>query len=474
MRNDSPLAVFWRRKSIIVGVFLAFVVTTAVISKTLDKVYSAKSTLLIALPKNQQTFDSVQASQALARSYAEIIDSPRISRMVADDLAIRGIRKEPTDLGKHSDFEPIPETQLLKITAEDRNATVASEMANSYARVFTDYVENPGKSDLKENTGASVTVADEATAPRSPARPKPTLYVTLASILGLALGLALAFLRDHLDHRLRTSHDVESQFDKPVLARVPRRGRSETSISAFREAHRVLRTNLQFAAGETRLRSVVVTSGREEEGKTTTVTQLALASAEVGLRVLVVEGDFRRPGLQRELMKDREEPLRPGFSNYLVEAASLNEVIFPTGRPNIDIVPAGPLPPSPSALLESRRGQRAVSDFLTEADFVIVDCPPLNIGADASVVSGWVDGVIVVVDLGTSTDQTVRDALRQLDAVQANVLGLVLNRDRSAEPSSYDYYLTAGPGAPEKVTKRSEKRTDGGRKAARDRELTRD
>jgi capsular exopolysaccharide synthesis family protein len=281
----------------------------------------------------------------------------------------------------------------------------------------------------------------------SPARPKPTLYTLLAGILGLALGLAVAFVRERFDHRLRTSEDVEAQFDAPVLARVPRRGRSDTSIAAFREAFRLLRTNLQFAGAEGRTAAIAVTSGRQDEGKTTTVMQLALASAEVGQRVIVVEADFRRPKLQRELLPDRDESLRPGFSNYLVEAAELEDVIHPTGRPNISIVPAGPLPPSPSALLESRRGQSAVGEFLTQADLVLLDCPPLSVGADASVIAGWVGGVILVVDLAGSTDRVVRDAMRQLESVRAKVLGLVLNRDRGAEPSSYDYYLSVDSAA---------------------------
>jgi capsular exopolysaccharide synthesis family protein len=452
VRNDTPLAIMWRRKSVIIATFLAFTITTAIISKTLPKVYSTHSTLLISLPADQGTFDSVQASQALARSYADIIASPNIAQLVATRIG-DGANKD--DIGKAASFEPVSETQLLRIDAEDEDSARAKEIADTYATVFIDYARR----NLTQSTRATISLADSAPEPTSPARPKPTLYTLIAAILGAALGVALAFLRDRLDHRLRTSDDVESRFDKPVLARVPRRGRSDTSITAFRESHRILRTNLQFATGGKPLRSIAVTSGREGEGKTTTVAQLALASAEVGQNVVVVEADFRRPALQKELLPDTQEPLRPGLTNYLVEAASLDDVIYPAPRPNIDIVPAGPLPPSPSALLESRRGHGFVEDILTDADLVIIDCPPLSIGADASVISGWVDGVLMVVDLGGSTDQTVRDALRQLEAVHSNVLGLVLNRDRGAEPSSYDYYLTAPGDADKQMAKSGSRRS---------------
>jgi succinoglycan biosynthesis transport protein ExoP len=433
MKNDSPLAVVARRKWIVIAVFLAFAITTAVVSKTLQKVYVTESTLLVALPADRASFDSVQASQAIARSYADIINSPNVAQLVADRLPDR---PTPSSVLDQTSFEPIEETQLLRISVDDPNPQRAKQIADAWAEVVTQFTRER----LQSTTGATVTIADRASLPTAPDRPKPTLYTLIAGLFGLALGLALAFLRDRLDRRLRTSHDVEERFDVPVLARIPRRGRSDYSVTAFREAYRILRTNLQFASKAGGVRSIAVTSGQEGEGKTTAVAELAAAFAEVGLRVIVVEADFRRPALQRAMMPNGEAPLVPGFSNYLVEAAELDDVLFPTGRPNIDILVAGPLPPSPSALLESRRGRAAVEALYSEADIVLIDCPPLTIGADASVIAGWVEGVIVVVDLHSSTYDSVRDGLRQLEAVQAPTLGLVLNRDRGAEPSSYDYY----------------------------------
>jgi capsular exopolysaccharide synthesis family protein len=432
MKNDSPLAVVARRKWLVIGVFLAFVITAAVVSKTLTKVYVTQSTLLVALPADRASFDSVQASQAIARSYADIVGSRNIAQIVSDRLPDHPDAQAVLDA---STFEPVEQTQLLRITVEDHNAQRAKQIADTWADVVTQYARDH----LQQTTGATVALADRSPLPTAPDRPKPTLYTLIAGILGLALGLGLAFLRDRLDRRLRTSEDVEERFDAPVLARIVRRGRSDRSVAAFREAFRILRTNLQFASqGE--VRSIAVTSGQEGEGKTTSVAQLATSFAEVGLRVIVVEADLRRPALQAELTPNREEPLRPGLSNYLVEAVELDDALFSTGRPNIQIMPAGPLPPSPSALLESRRGRTAVQELVGEADIVLIDCPPLSVGADASVIAGWVDGVILVVDLQSSTQDTVRDALRQLETVKAKTLGLVLNRDKGAEPTSYDYY----------------------------------
>jgi capsular exopolysaccharide synthesis family protein len=214
-------------------------------------------------------------------------------------------------------------------------------------------------------------------------------------------------------------------------------------MNAFRESFRVLRTNLQFATPHGMARSVAITSGQADEGKTTAASELALACAEVGLTVIAIEADFRRPKLQRALLPEAREPLRPGLSNYLLEASTINEVVHPTPHPGLSIVPAGPLPPAPAALMESRRGQGGLSSFQDLANIVIVDCPPLGIGADASVIATWVEAVLLLVDLGSVTDNAVRDALRQLETVRAPVLGLLLNRDPGVETASYYYYEAA-------------------------------
>ncbi|MEA2444964.1 MAG: tyrosine-protein kinase, partial [Thermoleophilales bacterium] len=271
MRNDSPLAVIARRKWIIIATFLVVVVTTAVVSKTLQKVYSTDATLLVAQNSSSTapTFDTVQASQAIARSYADIISSPNIAEQVAKRLG-NGFTTD--DVAAAMSFQPVPETQLLKVTAENPDPATAKSIADTYAAVFTDYARN----NLATTTKATITLADAAPLPKTPARPKPTLYTMVAAVLALALGIGLAFLRERLDRRLRTQEDVEAAFDKPVLARVPRRGRSDASITAFKEAHRILRTNLQFAAGGTKIKSVAITSGREGEGKTTSAANLAI------------------------------------------------------------------------------------------------------------------------------------------------------------------------------------------------------
>jgi polysaccharide biosynthesis transport protein len=431
MRTETPFAIVMRRKWIVITTFVIVVATAAVVSVSLEKVYGASARLLVTISEDTQTFDTVQAGQAVARSYSEIIDSPNVARRVAGELGASS-----QEIQDAMSFEQIPETQLLLVSATARSPARAKQIADTYARVFIDYV----RTQLGTATGASISLADAAPRPTAASRPRPTLYVLVSAVLAIALGVALAFVRHRLDRRLRTVEDVEAAFDVPVLARVPSRGRGESSLVAFKEANQVFRTNLQFAKGGAELRSVAVTSGRQGEGKTTTTASLSVAAVEFGAKVLAVEGDLRRPALQEALDPGVSEPLLPGLSNYLVDSADLDESIHPTRTLNLSFLPPGPLPPSPAPLLESYRAQTLVDDLVARADFVVIDCPPLSVGADASVIAQWVDGVIIVVDLKTSTDRQVAQAVRQLQAVQAPLLGFVINRDPSLSPSRSDYY----------------------------------
>jgi polysaccharide biosynthesis transport protein len=430
VKEQSVLGVFLRRKWIIVATVVIFAVVTGLVSRSLPKVYSASSTLLVVQAKNQQTFDAVQAAQVVARTYGNLLTSDNLAAAVSQH--IYGTTAKKSLIHSSVSISPVSETQLITITAESDQASRAQAIANTYATQFIGYSATA----LQQYTQATVSLADPASRPSAPVRPKPTLYVLIACLLGLAAGVGLAFLREQLDSRLRTVEEIEESFQLPVLARVPRRGRSQASVDSFVEAYRVLRTNLQFATPDGPPRTIVVTSGNEGEGKTTTVSQLSNITAATGSNVLAVEADLRRPGLQKILIPEAGEALRPGLSNYFLGSADLDEVIHHTPT-TIDLIPSGPTLPSLSGALESSRGRTIVSDLAGKADMVIFDTPPLALGADAAMLSSRVDGVVLVINMESATAQSVRNSLRKLEGVRANVLGFVLNRDGEVESMTY-------------------------------------
>ena len=432
MTSDNFLTVVWRRKWIVLGTTVLLAAVVFAYASTLSKVYETSATLLIAQPSNTQTFDAVQASQVAARTYGDVLTSPNIAQEVSDQL---GGTPDRDTLVKDVSADPVPETQLLRLTISAHDPQDAKRIADAYAAVFTGYV----KRNLTPVTHVTVTVADAASVPDHASRPKPKLYALLAAVIGLALGIALAVLRERFDKRIRTVEELEALIEVPILARVPRRGRGDIAAATFTEAFRVLRTNLQFANAGEPLRTIAVTSYSPVEGKSTTVSQLARVSAATGSQVIVVEADLKRPSQQAFFRPDASGPLSPGLTTFIVGGATLEEAVHPTGMASVGLMPAGPQVPSLSGLLESPRGREVLDDLGEAGDLVLFDCPPLSVGADAATVAGRVDGVVLVIDMEQVTTDSVREALRQLQGVRAHVLGVVVNRDPQVDEHAYGY-----------------------------------
>jgi capsular exopolysaccharide synthesis family protein len=285
-------------------------------------------------------------------------------------------------------------------------------------------------------------LASPASRPTSPTRPRPLLYVLVAAILGLCLGVGAAFLLERLDTRLRSADELRRRFKQVILTRIPRLGTSSPSMYAYRESFGLLRTNLQFATPDGMPKLMAVTSPREGEGKTMCVAHTAYAMAEAGLRVIIVDADFRRSRLQAEVLGEDVPPLMPGLSEYLQEECLPEEAVHDTGRPGIQIVPTGSLPENPAAFLASHGLGGALRELAKGCDAVLVDTPPMAAGADASTIAARVEGVIVVVNLKRSDERVVNEVLRQLTIVHAPVLGFVVNEDDSID-LAYDYQYAA-------------------------------
>src|SRR5918996_208742 len=240
-------------------------------------------------------FDAVQAGEVLARTYARIADSRVIAGRVAAQVPFDISSGE---LLRDMAFEPVSETQLLRVTAENRTASRARIIANLYAEALIEY----SRTQLADASDSRIAVADLATTPTQPARPKPTLYTIVGALLALGVGFGLAFLAELVDRRIRTSDELGEQLDMPILAEVPIRSSNPAARVAFDETFRLLRTNLQFLArGARPLRSLTVVSPSEGDGKSSVALNLALSFAEAGQNVLLIEGDMRRPGLSRSL-----------------------------------------------------------------------------------------------------------------------------------------------------------------------------
>lgn len=431
--RQAPLVALWRHKYILLATVLIFVGVSAFVSKAvLENEYEATATMWVTQTQNTQSFDAVQAGQVLARTYGDVIESENVAGRVADELPFAATRGEVKQSIK---VEALPETQLLEITAVAATPARAQTLANTYANTVTDYAET----ELEGAKGSSISLADPAVLPAQPARPRPTLYTLLAGMLGLVVGSALALLAAVLDTRVRSSEELAELAGVPILAQVAL-ARNRRSRQLNQEAYRVLRTNLDFVRPGQPLRSVAVVSPSESEGKSSAALNLARAIAETGDTVVVVEGDMRRPTLQAALVPEVSEPLMPGLSNYLSGLADLSDVIYSTDHPLISFLPAGPMPPAASALIDTERGQTLLKQLADRADVTVVDTPPLSVGADASLLASNASETIAVVDLQRSNKKALRSAFGQLRLVGAQLVGVIVNRVRETGGEAGYYY----------------------------------
>ncbi|MGQ9778251.1 MAG: CpsD/CapB family tyrosine-protein kinase [Bacillota bacterium] len=206
--------------------------------------------------------------------------------------------------------------------------------------------------------------------------------------------------------------------------------------SPLAEAFRVLRTNIQFAAVDRPLRSLLITSAGPAEGKSTTLANLGVALAQSGARVIILDADLRRPTQHKIFNLSRGA----GVSSVVLGRASLEEALQETGISGLRLLSSGPIPPNPSELLASQAFSSLLKEAEKEADYVLVDAPPVMAVADASIIAAQVDGVLLIVQLGVVARPMAVRAKEQLLAAKANLLGMVLTNVGMDKDYSYYYY----------------------------------
>ncbi len=273
--------------------------------------------------------------------------------------------------------------------------------------------------------------------------PRRINNLVLAALLGLTLGLGFALLQEYMDDRIHAPEEARRILGSPALGFVPlvekedaRLIISPRSSDSLLESYRVLRSNVQFAAVDSPVRSILVTSTVPGEGKSVTASNLAVAMALDGRRVILVDADLRRPTVHQKF----NQPQQPGLTNVLVGRMPLEAALQETSVPGLRILTAGPLPPNPAELLNSR-AMSQLHDLLKEhADIVILDSPPCLATADAQVLSAVTDGVLYVMQFGVAKKSAVRHAIELLRQAHARVLGMVCNKiDLSAKRDDYYY-----------------------------------
>ncbi|HEY4784104.1 MAG TPA: polysaccharide biosynthesis tyrosine autokinase, partial [Chthoniobacterales bacterium] len=285
----------------------------------------------------------------------------------------------------------------------------------------------------------AVSVKQVAEPPGYAARPRVGLNLMLGALVGLVVGLGLAFFIEYLDTSVKTMEDVESLLGVPVLAIIPKNIRllhKEAGDSPDAEAYRILRTNIEFNRKNPQANSISIVSGGPGEGKSTTIANLAFICAQGGYSTLVVDADLRRP-VQHELFDIDNQK---GLTNYLTTEMQLDEVILPTSVENLSVLPSGILPSDAVGILNSQRMSDMISELKLRYDIVFFDSPPMLGVSDASVLASEVDQTIIVVQHRRFPRAMLTRVKQAILGVGGTVLGVVLNNVDLKHDQNYYYY----------------------------------
>ncbi len=309
---------------------------------------------------------------------------------------------------------------------------------------------------------SNVRIVDPAIPPERPVKPKKKMNLLLGMFMGLGLGFGIAFIRDYLDHSIKSGEELQ-RLGLTTIAIVPsidikialekmekvfkskeEEGALKSRLishydpkSAVAEAYRTLRTNIQFMSPDNPIRSLVVSSAGPGDGKSTTVVNIAITFASLGKKTLLIDGDLRKPVLHKIFNYQRG----PGLTQRVIEDLNDQDVIRRTEIPNLDLVTCGDIPPNPSELLASQKIKNFIERMKAEYEIVLFDSPPIIAVTDATVISRLTDALVLVVRAGATDTRVLERAVEMLANVKTNLIGAVLNGvNISAGYDSYYYY----------------------------------
>jgi non-specific protein-tyrosine kinase len=424
---------------------------TAAVAITMRQTPRYQASIMMFVSAADRTADPASGHQAgllsreRVKSYANLLRSERIARGLA---ATPGVGLSAENIRAKISAEAIEETVLLRATVTDGSPDRAKRLANALGAQFVRLVEELERPSGDARPLVKVTVVDSAQEPVVPVSPRPLLNLALGLLAGLALGIGGSLLRENADTSVKTGDQLRDITGGTVLGVIGHDGSVSKrplivqgpAHAPRAEAFRFLRMNLQFLDVDDPVRLVVIASALPEEGRSLTTCNLAIALAQAGKRVIVVDADLRRPRIARYLGIEGVA----GLTSVLVGHAELDDVLQQWHDMPLFVVPSGPIPPNPGEMLSSQFMRKILNDLRGRADIVLIDTPPLLPVADAPVLARSCDGAMLVARHGRIQADELHRGIERLRAVDVRLLGSVLNMAPAGNDPGYTYAYDAG------------------------------
>ncbi|WP_314452510.1 polysaccharide biosynthesis tyrosine autokinase [uncultured Microbacterium sp.] len=424
----------------IVALTLIGLSATTVYTLTRTPIYESSSTIFVSTQAGGTAAELQQGSsftQARINTYVGLVRTPIVLDPVIAQL---DISTTPAALAGRVSATAALNSTLITITVSDADATRAASLANAIASSLSSVVP---QLEPESNDGSSpvrLSRVSEAQPALSPSSPNTPLNLAIGLIAGLVLGLGVAALRTSLDSKVRTLREAETITKAPAIGAIAYDVKARERplivhadpLSPRAESFRALRTNLQFLDMGGRS-SFVVTSSIASEGKSTTTINLAIALADAGKRVALIDADLRKPSVASYLGIEGGV----GLTDVLIGRAAVDDVMLPWGGRSLFVLPAGKIPPNPSELLGSHKMGSFLSALEEDFDVVLCDAPPLLPVTDAAILARLTSGAIMVVSAGRATKHQLAGSTEALNTVGAKLAGFVMSMVPTRGPDSY-------------------------------------
>lgn len=424
---------------IICLVTLLGIVSIFLYDKLLKKpLYSTYTTVVLVKDNSAKEEETISQSdvilnQKLVSTYREIIKSRLVLSQVIDKLNLSNTVDE---ISKKINVASLSDTEILKITVTDDTPNGATNIANTIAEVFD--------KEIKQIYNISnVSIIDKAIVPINPSNNKLARDIILMGLLCFVGASAIIFVIFYFDDTIRTVDDIDEDLGVPVIAKIFKDDSKNDLVvekkpnALVSESIRTLRTNLQFASVDNEIRSILVTSSVPSEGKSFISANLAIAFAQTGKKVLLIDCDLRK-GRQHRIFKVEG---KQGLSNLLInDITNCADFINETKIKNLYLMPRGIVPPNPSELLNSRKNESLIKLLTKHFDLIILDGAPINGLSDSLILSSYVDRVLLVSCMNHTPKTEFTNTIKALQNVNVNIAGVIANNVNTTHGGYGKYY----------------------------------
>ena len=463
------LTLLWNHILLIVAITLCGGIAAFSFSKfVLPVKYSSHITMYVqsytGISENKANNENnISNSKQLVNTYMEVLKDDEVmnavSALLLEQYAEEDLRRvfsfdeegkiSSSSLRNCLTISSVTDTSAVTITATTENPNLAADICNDITQVAPKYVE--------EAVGVgSINTIGKAKVYKTPVAPNNTKNAILGMAAAFLIIVMVILIIDYFDNTIKETEKIAKKYEKSIIGEIrqlgdgkkkkSKKGKRKTEPKGLLtdkdvpfnvvESYKTIRANILFTAADSDKKVIAVSSSNPGEGKSTSAANLAIALAQTGSSVLLIDADMRKPVQHRTFQIKNDE----GLSTLIIKKSSMAKSVKSNVINNLDLLPSGPIPPNPSELLASNSFKQLLEQFSGNYDYVIIDTPPINVVSDAMVMKGSISGIMLVIRYAMTTYEELANCMKQIELAKVNMLGFVMNDVHHNHSSAYYNY----------------------------------